>query len=169
MKPLFVLLAILLAIPAVHAQICDEAGIHALIDRYAETEAAGDMRAQARLMADDRVWIAGGMGRMTNQAMNMEGQQAWFDVDNELVPGMRRYADARDRMVRCYGGGDVAVASFYWYQQRIPPATMTAAQAEMLGDPPRPSTLSLVLERQGSDWRIVHTHSSPLWPPGADN
>ena len=36
-------------------------------------------------MSDDRVWIAGGRGRMTNQAMNMDNQQAWFDFDKAGV------------------------------------------------------------------------------------
>ena len=165
-QSLFVLV-LLAAAPAANAQTCDTAGINALIDQYARTEAEGDMPAQSRLMAEDRVWVAAAGGRMTDQAMNMQGQQAWFDFENGVVRGLHRYVDARDRMIRCYGGGDVAVASFYWYQQVVPPSTLTAAQAEMLGQPPQPSTVSLVLERRGSDWRIVHTHTSPLWPPGA--
>jgi ketosteroid isomerase-like protein len=158
-------LVVLAAGPAM-AQDCDTAGINALIDQYAQTEAAGDMRAQARLMADDRVWVAAAQGRMTDQGMNMAGQQAWFDFDNGVLSGITRFVDARDRLIRCYGSGDVAVASFYWYQQMVPPATMTPAQAQMLGEPPQPSTVSLVLENRGGNWRIVHTHTSPLWPPG---
>jgi ketosteroid isomerase-like protein len=163
------LFAVLVAAPAALAQNCDTAGINALIDRYASTEAEGDMPAQARLMSDDRVWVAFGQGRMTNQAMNMQGQQAWFDFEDGVVRGLHRYVDARDRLIRCYGNGDVAVASFYWYQQVVPPSTITAEQAEMLGQPPQPSVVSLVLERRGGDWSIVHTHTSPLSPPVAGN
>ncbi len=169
MKALSLFLLVgLAAAPVARAQTCDTAGINAVIDQYAQTEAAGDMPAQARLMADDRVWVAGGAGRMTDQAMNMQGQQAWFDFEDGVVRGLHRYVDARDRLIRCYGGGDVAVASFYWYRDMVPPSTITAAQAEMLGDQPQPSTVSLVLERRGSDWRIVHTHTSPLGPPPGD-
>ena len=162
------LVLVLCAISPAVAQNCDTAGINALIDQYARTEAAGDMPAQSRLMAEDRVWVAPVQGRMTDQAMNMQGQQAWFDFENGVVRGLHRYVDARDRLIRCYGGGDVAVASFYWYQQVVPPSTLTPAQAEMLGQPPQPSAVSLVLERRGNDWRIVHTHTSPLWPPDGD-
>jgi ketosteroid isomerase-like protein len=163
------LVALFAAAPVAHAQSCDTAGINALVDRYASTEAEGDMPAQARLMSDDRVWIAAGQGRMTNQAMNMQGQQAWFDFENGVVRGIHRYVDARDRLIRCYGNGDVAVASFYWYRDNVPPSTITREQAEMLGEPPPPTAITLVVERRGGAWQIVHTHSSPLSPPGAGN
>ncbi len=165
MKHLLAFLAALLVLPSVRAQDCDEAGVNALIDRYVSTEADGDMRAQARTMADDRVWIAGGRGRMTNQAMNMESQQAWFDLARAAVPGTRWFVDAADRLVRCYADGDMAVASFTWWREFVPPTTATPDQMEMMGDQPEPSFVSLVLERRGSGWTIVHTHSSPLWPP----
>jgi ketosteroid isomerase-like protein len=169
MKVRFITLLVALCASPALAQNCDMAGINSLIDDYARTEAAGDMAAQSRLMADDRVWVAPVQGRMTDQAMNMQGQQAWFDFEDGVIRGLNRYVDARDRLIRCYGNGDVAVASFYWYQQVVPPSTITAAQAEMLGQPPQPSAVSLVLERRGGNWRIVHTHTSPLWPPGGGN
>ena len=97
------LVLVLCAISPAVAQNCDTAGINALIDQYARTEAAGDMPAQSRLMAEDRVWVAPVQGRMTDQAMNMQGQQAWFDFENGVV---REMAKDRVQVVGVEGRGD---------------------------------------------------------------
>jgi hypothetical protein len=142
----------------------DEDAINRFIDQYSQLEDAVDMTAQAALMTADRIWIAEGLGRITNQAQNMQIQQAGFDVQNEILPGVQWFTDARDRIIRFYGRGDVAVASFYWYRTFVLPANAPddvvrdAAQSQ-------PSVITMVLEKQGGDWKIVHTHNSALGPP----
>src|SRR6266480_1490207 len=56
----------------------DVDAINRLIDRYGALEDAMDMNGQAQLMSADRVWIAQGGGRRTDQATNMRIQQAAF-------------------------------------------------------------------------------------------
>ena len=142
----------------------DEDAINQLIDQYSQLEDAADMTAQAALITADRVWIAQALGRMTNQAMNMRIQQAGFDVQNEILPGVQWFTDARDRLIRFYGRGDVAVASFYWYVTVVLPANATDEQVRNAVRP-QPAVLTMVLEKQGGDWKIVHTHNSALGPP----
>ena len=142
----------------------DEAAVNQVIDRLWELELAKDLTAQAELMADDRIWIAPGFGRMTDQAMNMQQQQAAMDLEDDLVPGIQWFIDIRDRIIRFYGDGDVAVATFYLYRTFVLPAdapTDLTGYATQL----QPWVLTWVLERQRGDWKIVHTHSSALGPP----
>ncbi len=74
--------------------------IHKIIDQYGQTEDAGDMIAQAKLMAPDRVWIGPApSGRQTDQAMNMRAQQAQYDVQKKVAPGLQWFTQARDRLV----------------------------------------------------------------------
>jgi ketosteroid isomerase-like protein len=142
----------------------DEDAINRLIDQYSQLEDAADMTAQAALMTPDRIWVAQGLGRITNQAQNMQIQQAGFDVQNEMLPGVQWFTDARDRIIRFYGRGDVAVASFYWYVTVVLPANATDEQVQNTVQP-QPAVLTMVLEKQGGDWKIVHTHNSALGPP----
>ncbi len=82
---------------AVYSQSnADTKAINHLIDEYPATEDKGDMMSQAKLMAADRVWIGAVSGRMTNQTMNMEMQQAGFDEAKKFVPGIKSYTDVRD-------------------------------------------------------------------------
>src|SRR5438046_10022219 len=78
--------------------------INRLIDRYGALEDAMDMNAQAQLMSADRVWIAQGVGRRTDQATNMRIQQAVFDQLKKRLPGVQTFTEARDRIVKFYGG-----------------------------------------------------------------
>jgi len=126
------------------------------------------MMAQAKLMAADRVWMAAVAGRRTNQTMNMEIQQAGYDEARKFVPGVKYFSDARDRLIKFYGDGSVAVASFYWHQTFVVPADTPPEKAKFFG-PARPTAITLVLEKKSADWKIVHTHSSPLGFPPADN
>jgi len=142
----------------------DEDAINRLIDQYNRLEDARDMAAQSELMTADRIWIAQANGRRTNQAMNMQIQQAGFDVQNEILPGVQWFTDARDRIIRFYGSGDVAVASFYWYRRFVLPANATDEQVQNAVQP-QPAVITMVLEKQGGDWKIVHTHNSALGPP----
>ncbi len=129
-------------------------------------------------MSADRVWIAQWLGRMTNQQMNMRVQQATnqqmnmrmqqagFDAQNEYLPGIQWFTDDRDRVIKFYGGGRVAVASFYRYRSFVLPANTPPDVAQSMA-PIYPAAMTLVLEKQDGDWKIVHTHISQLGqPPG---
>ncbi len=143
--------------------------INHLIDEYSALEDTGDMMSQAKLMAADRVRIAAVSGRMTNQTMNMEIQQAGFDEAKKFTPGVKYFSDVRDRLIKFYGDGSVAVASFYWQTSYILPADMPQEKRDQFG-PIRPVAFTLVLEKKGGAWKIVHTHTSPLgFPPAANN
>jgi hypothetical protein len=161
-----VLLMATIASPLLAQDRADQDAINRLIDRYSELEDVRDMVAQSRLMTADRVWIAQWQGRMTNQDMNMRLQQANFDALDEFLPGIQWFTDARDRLIKFYGNGSVAVASFYWYRSFVLPADTPAEIAEAFVAF-NPAVITLVLEKQGGDWKIVHTHNSELsQPPG---
>ena len=87
-----------------------------------------------------------------------------MDVLEESLLGIRQFTDARDRLIKFYGRGDVAVASFYWYRTEVLPAAATDEQLQNF-IPFRPQVITMVLEKQGGNWRIVHTHTSALGPP----
>jgi ketosteroid isomerase-like protein len=97
--------------------------------------------------------------------MNMRAQQAQYDVQKKLVPGLQWFTEARDRLVEVYGNGAVAVATFYWYRQPVIPAGTTRDVAQGIEAAANPVVITLVLEKQGSEWKIVHTHVSYLVPP----
>ena len=138
--------------------------IQKLIDQYGQTEDAGDMMAQAKLMMADRVWIGQAQGRQTDQAMNMRTQQAEIDAQRKQVPGVQWFTEARDRLVKFYGNGTVAVASFYWYRTAVLPSGVPKDVAANVGNVPA-LALTLVLAKDGGDWKIAHTHVSELGPP----
>lgn len=158
------LLLVCLTAPSVMAQCeAERNAVDKLIDEYAETEAAMDMHAQARLMTENRIHITS-LGRMTAHAMNMEMQQAQYDALKAYLPGMRLYVDARDRMIDFYGGCDVAVASFTWHVIPVPTGETTPEQFEIMqsmGVPP-PLLLTTVLEVQDGTWKIAHTQATRL-------
>ncbi|UCC73175.1 MAG: nuclear transport factor 2 family protein [Gemmatimonadota bacterium] len=144
----------------------DLEAIHELIDRYAQTEDAGDLVAQAALMTADRVWIGqAGAGRRTDQAKNLERQQARFDATAALAPGIRWFTEARDRMVKFYGDGTVAVASFYWYRAFVLPGDLPLEVLDLFRTPTVPEVMTQVLVKEGGEWKIAHTHVSLLYPP----
>lgn len=142
----------------------DVDAINALIDRYGQLEETMDMAAQAALMSEDRVWVGNGAGRRTDQAKNMLIQQAQFDLLKETVPGIRWLIEDRDRLIRFYGNGSVAVASFFRYSTYLIPPETPPEIAAGLGPVP-PTVFTAVVERQGGEWKIVHTHVSNLAPP----
>ena len=142
----------------------DVQAIHKLVDEYCKTEDAGDMKAQARLMKADRIWIgpAGG-GRITNQTMNIEKQQAQFDEMKKMVPGIKLFTDARDRIIKFYGNGKVAVASFYWYRKFILPHNTSKETRELFAVQSKPLVVTQVLVKDGNEWKIAHSHLSNLF------
>lgn len=160
------LFTVMLSIPpaATGQDQADVDAINQLLDQYAALEDAMDMAGQAKLMAEDRVWVAQGFGRRTDQARNMAIQQATFDALKAQAPGMRIFTEDRDRLVKFHGNGSVAVVSFYRYQTAILPADAPEAIVAAWAAP-APSTATVVLEKRGNDWKIVHTHFSSLGPP----
>ena len=140
----------------------DVDAINRLIDQYGAFEDAMDMPGQAGLMSADRVWIGQGAGRNTDQASNMRIQQAQYDQLKKTVRGIQTFTEDRDRLIKFYGDGAVAVASFYRYTTAILPASATP---DGYSTPP-PAVATLVLEKRDGEWKIVHTHFSNLAPAG---
>ena len=122
------------------------------------------MQAQAKLMSDDRIFVgSAGEGRAVNQKLNMKYQKIHLGIMKKEVPGIKFCTDARDRIIRFYGDGKVAIASFYWFRAvYLPPHT----PAEVAKHYPQPDTraVTLVFEKQNGAWKIVHTHMSLLYP-----
>ena len=138
--------------------------INRLIDRYGALEDAMDMNAQAQLMSADRVWIVQAAGRRTDQATNMRIQQAAFDQLKKRLPGVQTFTEDRDRLVKFFGNGSVAVASFFRYTTTIVPPNTPPDVAKEFGPLPAVA-ITLVLEKRDGDWKIVHTHVADLGPP----
>jgi ketosteroid isomerase-like protein len=163
-KRIFLLTAVLSMMLAVLVRAGDKEDIEALIQQYSMLEDAGDMRAQAQLMAANRTWIGPGAGRRTDNAAWMKLQQDFFDDAKKLFPGVRFLREVRDLQVRLYGS--VAVASFYWYTNRFIPGDMPQDKVKLLGPDPTPIAVTHVLAKEGNAWKIAHTHISDLYPPG---
>jgi ketosteroid isomerase-like protein len=161
---LFLTLPLFLMAPLSAQSQRDLDAVHQLLNQYTETEEAMDMTAQARLMREDRVWIGAGAGRRTDQAKNMRLQAAQFELTRTAIPGIRWFVDDTDLLVKFYGGGNVAVASFFRYTTYIIPADAPPDMAEALGNT-QPGAITLVLEKSDGEWKIVHTHFSNLTPP----
>lgn len=142
----------------------DIAAVNELLDRYTELEESMDMMGQAQLMSEDRVWIGAGAGSRTDQAKNMRIQAAQFELTRTAIPGIEWFVDDTERLVKFYGGGNVAVASFFRYTTYIVPADAPADMAESLANT-QPMVVTVVLEKSGGEWKIVHTHISFLTPP----
>lgn len=163
--PALVLAAILLVPSIAEAQRqADIDAVDALLDQYGALEDAMDMTAQAKLMAPDRVWIAQGAGRRTDQATNMRIQQAAFDALKKRLPGLQQFTEDRDRLVRFHADGAVAIATFYRYTTLILPPT-TPPEVARTVPPPPPVIITLVLEKRAGQFKIVHTHVSNLAAP----
>ena len=141
----------------------DMDAINKLIDEYSKTEDNGKLLEQAKLMSDDRVWIGDdGLGRMTNQSLNMSMQQSQLDAMLKTINGIKWFTDARDRLIKFYGDGKVAVASFYWYRSFVLPPNTNSEKRNIMNKQPDPIVISLVLEKRKGNWKIVHTHTSSL-------
>ena len=141
----------------------DVDAINGLIDQYGTLEDAMDMTSQAKLMVADRVWVAQGAVRRTDQAVNMRIQQAGYDALKKQVPGVQSFTEDRDRLVKFYANGAVAIASFYRYTTLILPPNTPPDVAKALAAPPA-GVVTLVLEKRDGQWKIVHTHVSSLAP-----
>jgi hypothetical protein len=170
MRPAALLCAAFLLVPCVtRASLAqreaDLTAINRLIDQYSQAEDSGDMTAQAKLMTADRVWV-GPDGRRTDQGMNMRAQQAQMDEGKKFAPNLKWFTEARDRMIKFYGNGAVAVASFYWYRTRALPGDLPVDKTRLLGDNPPPVAITHVLVKEGGAWKIAHTQVTPMIPAG---
>ena len=135
----------------------DHDDVHAFVMRYCELE--GNLEAQEKMIASDRVMITPAM-RQTNQALNMKLQKRNRELNAKRDPGLEVMVRCEDPLVRVYG--DTAVASVYRYWNWL-------WSTEFLSENEPPVTTnrdvtSLVLRKQGGEWKIVHTHISPFHP-----
>ena len=157
---LFSALAVMLIGMTNPVQAGDKEDIEALIKRYTELEDASDMMAQSQMMIADRTWVGVG-GRKTDNAMWLDVQQAYMDNFQKRYPGVEVRREVRNLQIRLMG--NVAVATFHWYSNRIIPADLPSEKVKMLGLPAVPATWTQVWTKEGNTWKIAHTHSSPLY------
>lgn len=148
------LLAATLASPIAAAAGVDD--VRAVVNAYLATES--DLEKQARLMTDDRSFIANGF-RQTDNVSNMRNQIANEKVLRELDPNTMLSVRGEDVKIRMLGN-DAAVATFYrfWTVQ----ATADSIRAGRNPQGPPNDAVTLVLAKMGNDWKIVHTHQSPV-------
>ncbi len=149
-----VLLAAALVSPIASADDADD--VRAVVDEYLATE--GDLARQARLMADDRSFIAGGF-RQTDNVRNMKNQLAGEKRARDLDPDGQFSVSGEDVLIRVIGD-DAAVASFYRFWTILASADAVREGRNPQGPPN--DAVTLVLEKMGRDWKIVHTHQSPI-------
>jgi hypothetical protein len=135
--------------------------IKSLMERYRATEDASDLVAQSKLMTPDRVWVsqfAG--GRRVDNVENMRIQQAEADRRKKVIPGLVQFTEDREPLIRFYGSGRAAVVSFFRYVTRVfPPDTAPEVMKQYA---PSNEMMTVVLEKRGPEWKIVHTHVSRL-------
>lgn len=136
--------------------------INKFIDEYGAYQEKSDAIGMSKLMATDRVCLSSHFGgRRTDNVLNMKIQQAQLDLQNKEVPGIRDFVEDRERLIRLLGDGKVAAVSFFRYITRVfPPGTSAEMMKKYPADPP--VAISLVLEKRGDHWIIVHTHASEL-------
>ncbi len=149
-----VLIALALVSPIASAADADD--VRAVVDQYLATE--GDLGSQAKLMTDDRSFIAGGF-RQTNNVRNMENQMAAARRNYRLDPNTRLSVTGEDIIVRVIGD-DAAVVSLYRFWTVLASADSVREGRNPQGPPN--DAVTLVLEKMGRDWKIVHTHQSPI-------
>ena len=147
-----IVLAILIPVTSL-ADAVDDVG--AVVERYLSTE--NDLAEQGKLMTEDRTFIAAGL-RFTDNVVNMQAQVAGEKLREALDPDGVMFVTAEDTMTKVYG--DTAVVSFYRHWNWIPGAD--AVRAGQAGNPPPSQVVTLVLNKQRGDWKIVHTHISPM-------
>ncbi len=139
----------------------DREQIEALVNEYTRLEDAGDMPAQAKLMAPDRWWHGAG-GRRTDNAIWMKVQEEQIAANRIRFPGLKVMREARDLEIR-FVAPTVAVASFTWYANRIVPGDLSAEKRQALGPAPIPVVHSQVWVRGTDGWKMASSHQSPLY------
>ncbi len=142
----------------------EEAVINQLIDDYNQTEDDCDFEAQAEIMSADRIFVgAAGEGRAVDQSQNMKFQKIHLDIVKKEVPGIIWHTESRDRIIKFYGDGDIAIASFFWFRAVYVPAG-TPPEIAVKYPHPAPHNVTLVFEKKNGEWKIVHTHMSLMYP-----
>ena len=149
-----ILLAAALVSPIASADDADD--VRAVVDEYLATES--DLARQAQLMTDDRSFIAGGF-RQTDNVRNMKNQLAGEKRARELDPDGQFSVSGEDVIVRMIGS-EAAVASFYRFWTVLSSADAVREGRNPQGPPN--DAVTLVLAKMGGDWKIVHTHQSPV-------
>ncbi len=139
----------------------DREQIEALVNEYTRLEDAGDMQAQAKLMAPDRWWHGAG-GRRTDNAIWMKVQEEGIAANRIRFPGLKVMREARDLEIR-FVAPTVAVASFTWYANRIVPGDLSAEKRQALGPAPISVVHSQVWVRGTDGWKMASSHQSPLY------
>ena len=138
------------------AAAADVDDVRAVVNQYLATE--GDLERQARLMTDDRSFIANGF-RQTDNIRNMTNQMAAAARNQELDPDTRLSVAGEDIMIRMLGD-EGAVASFYRFWTVLASAD-SVRQGRNPQGPPN-DAVTLVLQKIDGDWKIVHTHQTPV-------
>ena len=128
----------------------DHDDVLAVVQKYGDLE--DDLEAQAKMMRDDRVWIAGGI-RHTSEEKNMSIQTANRKAAEARNGGKTRFITTIEgTKIAIYG--DVAVASFV-RMFNVYPHNQPPAQGA-------PAWVTLVLVKENGEWGIAHTHQSPV-------
>lgn len=138
----------------------DMADVRAVVDDYMRFEGT-DLSAQQELMTDDSLFINFGR-RQSNQTHNAMVQVAMQEAFGEWDTESAVYATAEDVIVRVYG--PAAIASFYRHWDFVPSQKLLDLTN---GNPPSafpPQIVTLVLVKEGQDWKIALRHNSPLHP-----
>ena len=148
-----ILIGTLLIVPISAADDTDD--IRALLDDYVRTES--DLEKQAQMMTDDRSYIIGG-ARFTDNVANMKGQIAGQMLNRELDPDGMMIVTIEDPMIRI--SGDTAITTFYRHWNFIPGAA--AVREGRAGNSPPSQVSTVIFVRMGREWKIVHTHISPM-------
>lgn len=157
-----VLLVVLVGAPklaAGQAVNADSVAIDHVIDRYGALLDSMDADSLGQLMTADRVWIGQGTGRQVGQAKNADILRARFGQAQTDAPGAKTFTEDRDRLIRFYGDGSAAVASFYRYTTVVAPDSLSDVPESLQR---APSAVTLVLEKRDGEWKIVHIHMSDL-------
>jgi len=144
------MMALIFMLVAPFSQANDSDDVLKVVQRWADLET--NLEAQAQLIRDDRVQITGGI-RQSNQAENLKVQIASFNAMVKSDGGTpTMIVRVESPLVQLYG--NTAVVSFIRLVNGIPhnqgPRPANAAWATM------------VLVKQGGDWKIAHHHMSPF-------
>lgn len=152
-RTFLIFIGTLLVVPISVADDMDD--VRALLDEYVRTET--DLEKQAQMMTADRTYIVGG-ARFTDNAANMKGQIAGQKLNRELDPDGMLIVTVEDPIIRIHG--DTAITSFYRHWNYIPGAD--AVRSGRAGNSPPSQVSTVIFARMGRDWKIVHTHISPM-------
>ena len=155
-QSLIILVFLGLPVAAAPQSQTDVDAINRLLERYRETQIADEMLVQGELMAKDRVWVDNTVGRRTDNVENMRLQQSQVDNRRKIIPGLIQQIEDRDKLIKFYGDGKVAVVTFFRYATFLfPPGTPPEVKKEY---EPSSEWIMLVLEKRNGKWLIVSTH-----------